>query len=75
MRLDFSSPRLSDLQRTMLLAYGFSNAQLDEALARQLVAYTLLHRFARIPDILACLNPQPTCFHELESLWSFRRTT
>lgn len=66
----------SDLQRTMLRAYGFSNAQLDEALARQLVAYTLLHRFVRIPDILACLNPQPTCFPELwESLWSFRRTT
>ena len=63
------------LQRTMLRAYGLSDAQLDETLARQLLAYTLLHRFVRIPDILARLNPQPTRFRELEeSLWSFHRT-
>ena len=66
---------LPEMQRTMLLAYGFSAAQLDEALARRLTAYTLLHRFVRIPDILARLDSKPAGFREFrESLWSFHRT-
>jgi hygromycin-B 7''-O-kinase len=78
---DFAAPGccitigLPEMQRTMLLAYGFSDAQLDEALARRLTAYTLLHRFVRIPDILARLNSKPAGFREFrESLWSFHRT-
>jgi len=64
------SPRL---QRAMLLAYGYSGHQLDGTLARQLMAYTLLHRFINVPDLLALFGSQrPASFEELgEALWSF----
>jgi len=61
------------LQRAMLLAYGYSEDQLDGTLARQLMAYTLLHRFVTIPDLLTLLGSQrPASFGELQkALWSF----
>ena len=64
------SPRL---QRAMLLAYGYSEDQLDRTLARQLMAYTLLHRFVNVPDLLALFGSQrPASFEDLQQeLWSF----
>ena len=63
------SPRL---QRAMLLAYGFSEDQLDATLAAQLMAYTLVHRFANIPHLVKLLDSQqPTSLQDLKrGLWS-----
>jgi hygromycin-B 7''-O-kinase len=60
------------LQRAMLLAYGYSEDQLDATLARQLMAYVLIHRFVNISDILDLFGPQrPTDFDALrKALWS-----
>jgi hypothetical protein len=57
----------------MLLAYGYSGHQLDGTLARQLMAYTLLHRFVTVPDLLALFGSQrPASFEDLQQeLWSF----
>ncbi len=65
-----SSP---DLQRTMLLAYGYSMDQLDEALSEKLMGYTLVHRFINIPELLDLFGPnKPKNFDKLRSeLWSF----
>ena len=65
-----SSP---DLQRTMLLAYGCSTDQLDEALSRKLMAYTLIHRFINIPDLLSFFGSnRPGNLEELrKELWAF----
>jgi hygromycin-B 7''-O-kinase len=64
-----------ELQRAMLLAYGYSADQLDATLARQLMAYTLIHRFVNISDLLALFGPQrPTDFDALrKALWSFSK--
>jgi hygromycin-B 7''-O-kinase len=61
------------LQRTMLLAYGFSQDQLDATTAEQLMAYTLVHRFIDIPYLLTLFDSQkPNCLEDLkEGLWSF----
>ncbi len=65
-----SSP---DLQRAMLLAYGYSMDQLDEALSEKLMGYTLIHIFINIPDLLDLFGPnKPKNFGKLRSeLWSF----
>jgi hygromycin-B 7''-O-kinase len=64
---------LPELQRTMLLAYGYAEDQLDATLARQLMAYTLIHRFLNMTDLLDLFGPQrPTDFDALrKALWSF----
>jgi hygromycin-B 7''-O-kinase len=63
------------LQRAMLLAYGYSENQLDATLARQLMAYTLIHRFVNLSDLLALFGPQrPADFDALrKALWSFSK--
>ena len=65
------------LQRAMLLAYGYSGHQLDGTLARQLMAYILLHRCVNVPDILALFGSQrPASFEDLQQgLWSFSTDT
>jgi len=65
-----SSP---DLQRAMLVAYGYSTDQLNEALSEKLMAYTLIHRFINIPDLLSLFDSnQPRNLDELRNeLWAF----
>ena len=65
------SPRL---QRAMLRAYGYAERELDGRLARQLMAYTLLHRFINLTDIAEMFGPQrPASFEELQdAMWSFK---
>lgn len=65
-----SSP---DLQRTMLLAYGYSVDQIDQVLSKKLTAYTLIHRFINIPDLLKLFDSkQPRDLEELRrELWAF----
>ncbi|MFC1717799.1 aminoglycoside phosphotransferase family protein [Candidatus Poribacteria bacterium] len=62
-----------DLQKTMLLAYGYSADQLDTVLSEKLMAYTLIHRFINIPDLLSSSHSnQPENFAELKNeLWAF----
>ena len=61
------------LQRAMLRAYGYSEAELKGELAMQLMAYTLLHRFINVPELLELFSDhQPTSFEELcRLLWMF----
>lgn len=65
-----SSPRL---QRAMLLAYGYSEAELNGELAMRLMAYTLLHRFINVPELLELFGDRrPTSLEELcRLLWMF----
>lgn len=65
-----SSP---DLQRSMLLAYGYSTDQLDETLSAKLMAYTLIHQFINIPDLLSLFGSNwPRNLDELRNeLWAF----
>jgi hygromycin-B 7''-O-kinase len=62
-----------ELQRAMLLAYGYTEDRLDETLADQLMAYTLLHRYMDVPDLLDLFGSErPASFAELRGrLWSF----
>ncbi len=41
-----------ELSRTLLLSYGFGEADLTETLSRQLTAYCLLHRYGRVQQFL-----------------------
>jgi len=67
------------LLRTMLRAYGYTDAQLTPLLTRQLMAYTLVHRYVNLRDLVDLLGLQylmhTDCVHplaELErALWSF----
>ena len=61
------------LQRAMLLAYGYSSSQLNATLANQLMAYTLIHRFFKLRDLLDLFGAQPPAgFGDLKkALWSF----
>jgi hygromycin-B 7''-O-kinase len=60
------------LRRAMLLAYGYPAEALDENLSRRLMAYTLLHHFANLPEALAMFDPPPLSLAELErALWGF----
>ena len=65
-----SSP---NLQRAMLLAYGYSEDQLDSKMAAQLMAYTLIHRFITVPDLLKLFDThQPANLEELtREFWYF----
>lgn len=65
-----SSP---SLQQAMLLAYGYSSNQLNATLADQLMAYTLIHRFFNIPELLEQFGARPPAgFDDLKKeLWSF----
>lgn len=63
------SPRL---QRALLRAYGYAESELDETLARQLLAYTLLHQYINLTSLLEIFGSQrPASFEELQAaLWS-----
>ncbi len=65
-----------NLQRAMLLAYGYAEDQLNATLAKQLMAYTLLHRFINISDLVELFGSQkPADFDALrQALWSFSET-
>ena len=62
------------LLRAMLLAYGFSEDELDASLAQRLMAYTLLHRFGKISEYLGLFGSEPPAdLAELQRrLWTFR---
>ena len=63
------------LQRAMLLAYGYSEDQLNPTLAKQLMAYTLIHRFVNIPDLLKSFgSQQPADLDTLRKALSFSET-
>ncbi len=66
--------RSNKLRRVMLKSYGFSEDQLDENLSKQLMAYTLIHRFIKITELLELfkLPYQPMDIEDLtRRLWSF----
>jgi len=60
------------LLRAMLLAYGYVEDQFDETLSRQLMAYTLVHRYVEIPYLLNMWKGwRPSSLEELDrELWS-----
>lgn len=64
---------LPNLQRAMLLAYGFSDHQLNTTMSRKLLAYTLIHRFINIPALLKMFESRkPENLEELRKmLWLF----
>jgi hygromycin-B 7''-O-kinase len=64
------SPRL---QRAMMLAYGYLEDQLNADLADRLMAYTLIHRYINVPELLEMLDlPQSAALEDIEgALWSF----
>ena len=64
------SPRL---QRAMLLAYGYSEAELNGELAARLMAYTLIHKFINVPELLKLLGlPGAARLEDIqEGLWAF----
>jgi hygromycin-B 7''-O-kinase len=67
------------LLRTMLRAYGYADAQLNARLSLQLMAYTLVHRYVKILDLLDILGLQHLARAGLNhplaelarTLWSF----
>jgi hygromycin-B 7''-O-kinase len=63
----------SGLQRAMLLAYGYSEDELNATLADQLMGYTLLHRYVRISDLSKLFDSkQPRSLEDIKrGLWSF----
>jgi hygromycin-B 7''-O-kinase len=65
-----NSPRL---QRAMMLAYGYSEDQLNGDLADRLMAYTLIHRYINVPDLLKILELPRTVSlgHIKRALWFF----
>jgi hygromycin-B 7''-O-kinase len=76
---EFAAPGCSitrgepELQQAMLRAYGFSEVELNERLARQLMAYTLVHRYITISDLLEMLpSAQVTGFEGVwRAIWAF----
>ncbi|MFN2155769.1 MAG: phosphotransferase family protein [Anaerolineae bacterium] len=76
---EFAAPACSitrgmpELTRAMLLGYGFAEPELAPKLVDQLMAYTLLHRFITLPDLLALFQPDvPSSLGELQQrLWPF----
>ncbi|MBD3182065.1 phosphotransferase [Candidatus Poribacteria bacterium] len=60
------------LRRAMLMAYGYNPDELNEAFEDRLMAYTLIHKFINIPEILEILDPRkPGDFCQLKrELWS-----
>lgn len=61
------------LRRIMLQNYGISPGDLNPTLARALMAYTLLHRFANIPDWLSIMKSDPpvNLAQMQAALWEF----
>jgi hygromycin-B 7''-O-kinase len=61
------------LQRAMLLAYGYAEEQLGADLARRLMAYTLIHKFINVPELLKLLGlPGAARLEDIqEGLWAF----
>jgi len=59
------------LARALLLGYGYSEAELVSELAEHLTAYTLLHRFITVSDLLALFgHDRPGTLDELQRrLW------
>lgn len=57
----------------MMLAYGYPEDQLDADLADRLMAYTLIHRYINVPDLLKMLDlPQTVSLEHIKRvLWSF----
>jgi hygromycin-B 7''-O-kinase len=66
---------LPELQRALLCAYGFEEGELTQTLSDRLMAYTLLHRYIRISDLLGMFGPAvPADLDELQRmLWLFER--
>lgn len=63
-------PNQPDLRRAMLLAYGYPAEALDEAFSCRMMAYTLLHRFASLPELLESFEIPPHTLAELQAgLW------
>ncbi len=64
------SPRL---QRAMMRAYGYPEDQLETTLADRLMAYTLIHRYINVPELLKMLDlPQSVSLEHIKrDLWSF----
>ena len=69
----FITRRAPALRRAMLLSYGYAPQALDASLSRRLMAYTLLHRFASLPDWLGLFEEDtPADLEEMqEALWRF----
>ncbi len=63
------------LARALLLGYGYSDPELDLGLAERLTAYTLLHRYVTITDLLALFAPDPprTLAELQRRLWPLTR--
>lgn len=58
------------LARALLLGYGYSDEELNADLAERLTAYTLLHRYIRVTDLLALFPDPPRTLAELQRrLW------
>jgi hygromycin-B 7''-O-kinase len=62
-----------ELQRALLCAYGLAEGELTQALSDRLMAYTLLHRYVKILDLLGMFEPTaPASLDELQRrLWMF----
>lgn len=59
-------------QRALLLTFGLPEATLDADLARRLLAYTLLHRYIRLADLVGGAAPGPRPLEALQrELWGF----
>lgn len=58
-----------NLRRTMLMAYGYDPAALDEALSKRLTAYILLHRFIDIVQVQAMFPEPPQNMRALQVLF------
>jgi hygromycin-B 7''-O-kinase len=60
------------LQRAMLRAYGYSDTELNGELVMRLMAYTLLHRFINVPELLKLFDHRSMTFEGLcRLLWAF----
>jgi hygromycin-B 7''-O-kinase len=55
------------LLRTLLLSAGYVEAALDDRLRRRLMAYTLMHRYVRLEDVIAMV-PEAASADSLEDL-------
>ena len=73
---DFAAPACSlvrgapALARALLRGYGYSEAELGPDLAERLTAYTLLHRYIHVTDLLRlCPDPSRTLAELERGLW------
>jgi len=70
----FLCQRRPTAQRALLRGYGFADAEVDDLLIGRLRAWTILHRFSKVSEILPfCPQPRPKNLDEfLDALWSAR---